>query len=628
MAFNTGLSGLRAAQVDLDVTGNNIANASTVGFKSSRAQFGDLYANGFLSSGSNPVGDGVTVQDIQQQFGQGNISFTDNGLDMAIDGDGFFVLSDGGETRYSRAGEFGIDKDGFVVNNQNMKVQGYQADADGNISGVRGDMQIQTDNLAPRRTTNLLTDVNLDSRESVLEQRIRSWDDLTVDQFADGESITFDVNGQLNEVTFDSTDSVDDIVNKLQSVSGVNASASTSFAVGDMAGADFGSFELYVGDETSPRAIDLDGVSDVDELAAKIRQQSDNSISADVTDGGELVITHNSGESLNVQYDDTGGTPVFDETEQGVVSITTDRSVTDMESSVTAIEDAYVGGDVEPVNAFNPEDQRTYNHATSTTIYDSLGNSHELTQFFVKEPSPGNGVGESQWSVYMEIDGELVGGTDEDPYTATFSESGELKSIRDQNGDVSSLGEIVIDDWVPKDPNGDPNGAEGPPALGPGEEVPSPIPEDGEYGSAFVVDLSDSTQYGAAFGVNDQQQNGYTTGRLSGLDVSDEGVIFARYTNGQSNELGQVALATFQNTDGLSPVGDTAWVETFESGQPVIGKPGTGTLGSIAASSVEESNVDLSEELVNLIIAQRNYQANAKTIETSDAVTQTIINLR
>ncbi|MDX5440211.1 MAG: flagellar hook-basal body complex protein [Alteromonadaceae bacterium] len=155
----------------------------------------------------------------------------------------------------------------------------------------------------------------------------------------------------------------------------------------------------------------------------------------------------------------------------------------------------------------------------------------------------------------------------------------------------------------------------------------TPIPEPPTT-SAFVVDLGNTTQYGANFGVNDQRQNGYSTGRLSGLDVSDQGVIFARYTNGQSKSLGQVALASFNNTNGLSPVGETTWVETFESGQPIIGAPDTGTLGSIKASSVEESNVDLSAELVNLIIAQRNYQANAKTIETSDAVTQTIINLR
>lgn len=449
MAFNTALSGLRAASVDLDVTGNNIANASTVGFKGSRVQFGDLYTNGFLTSGTNPVGDGVWVQDVQQAFAQGNISFTDNSLDLAISGDGFFILSNNGEIRYSRAGQFGIDKDGYVVNNQNMKVQGYTADEDGNLPGIVGDLRVETDNLEPRRTTLLESALNLDSREEALD----------------------------------------------------------------------------------------------------------------------------------------------------------------------------------PSVVFNADDPRTYNHATSTTVYDSLGNPHELTQFFVKNPTPASGTGVTHWSIYLQIDGELVGNTDPlssppvyRPSTATFDQNGQLVSV---NGDTN--GEIIITDWTPRDANGEPNGAAGPPADP--STVVSPIPEP-LTSSAFVINLSQMTQYGSAFGVNDQRQDGYTTGRLSGLDVSDEGVIFARYTNGQSKALGQVALAAFSNTDGLAPVGDTSWVETFESGQPVIGRPATGTLGSIRASSVEESNVDLASELVNLIIAQRNYQANAKTIETADSVTQTIINLR
>jgi len=243
-----------------------------------------------------------------------------------------------------------------------------------------------------------------------------------------------------------------------------------------------------------------------------------------------------------------------------------------------------------------------------------------MTQFYVKQPAPGNGVGVSEWSVYLQIDGEFVAGTDQNPYQARFDQDGELQSV---NGDPN--GEILISDWTPKDADGTPNGADGPP--GPGDNITTPIPEPPTT-SAFVLDLGNTTQYGSNFGVNDQRQNGYATGRLSGLDVSDQGVLFARYTNGQSQSLGQVALASFNNTNGLSPVGETTWVETFESGQPIIGAPDTGTLGSIKASSIEESNVDLSAELVNLIIAQRNYQANAKTIETSDAVTQTVINLR
>lgn len=628
MAFNTGLSGLRAAQVELDVTGNNIANASTVGFKSSRAQFGDLYANGFLSSGNNPVGDGVRVQDVKQSFGQGNISFTDNGLDMAIDGDGFFVLSNGGEVQYSRAGQFGIDKEGFVVNNQNMKVQGYTADQDGNLSGVRGDLRIETNNLAPRRTTNLQTDLNLDSRETVLERRVRDFslqasaieNESFAVSYADG-SQDYSV-GPFATAT-NPNPSASDIAGQIGSAPGVSASATTTatIASGSLTDSDISGATDFQFSINGTPLTNLDTVSSLSQLASVISNFGNNSISGRVV-GGELKVVDSSGEPLQVQWGD--GSLSSSEDGVGEVFVTTDRSVsgvtTDSTSPTSNFESEFASTSPTSINAFNPIDQRTYNHATSTTIYDSLGNSHEMTQFYVKEPSPAGGVGQSQWSVYLQVDGEMVGGTDQAPYTATFNQDGELASI---NGDPN--GEIIITDWTPKDPNGDPNGADGPPADP--TSVVSPIPEP-PTSSAFVLDLSEATQYGATFGVNDQQQNGYTTGRLSGLDVSSDGVIFARYTNGQSNPLGQVALASFNNSDGLSPVGDTAWVETFESGQPVIGKPDTGTLGAIAASSVEESNVDLSAELVNLIIAQRNYQANAKTIETSDAVTQTIINLR
>ena len=633
MAFNTGLSGLRAASVDLDVTGNNIANASTVGFKGSKVQFGDLYASGFLSGGTNPIGDGVRVQDVKQSFGQGNISFTDNGLDMAISGDGFFILNNNGETRYSRAGQFGIDKDGFVTNNQNMKVQGYTADNDGNLSGIRGDLQIETDNLAPRRTTNLRSDLNLDSRQSVLESRVVdfqtvSMGDLTVD---DVFRIAYSDGTNSPDITIPAGSTARDAAGIINQQRGLSASATTAVTLGqefsiadleDALAAGDTEFRIELDGQNVP--ISLSGVSSLQGLVDSINASSATSLSASLVDGGsDIRIIDNRGSNVGISFAsaDAGVNQAL-EVFQGDVNIQSDRTVQDIlpAGASSEIADAFAGGDLRITNSFNPLDQRTYNHATSTTIFDSLGNSHELTQFFVKNPSPGNGVGVSEWSVYLQIDGELVAGTDTSPYTARFNEDGTLQSI---NGDPN--GEIVVTDWIPKDPNGEPNGADGPPL--PGEEVVTPIPEPPTT-SAFVVDLGNTTQYGANFGVNDQRQNGYSTGRLSGLDVSDQGVIFARYTNGQSKSLGQVALASFNNTNGLSPVGETTWVETFESGQPIIGAPDTGTLGSIKASSVEESNVDLSAELVNLIIAQRNYQANAKTIETSDAVTQTIINLQ
>jgi len=630
MAFNTALSGLRAASVDLDVTGNNIANASTVGFKSSRVQFGDLYTNGFLTSGTNPVGDGVWVQDVQQSFAQGNISFTDNGLDLAISGDGFFILSNNGEVLYSRAGQFSVDSQGYIVNSGGLRVQGYTADDDGNLSGIRGDLQIETDNLAPRRTTLLESVLNLDSREEVLEQRVRDIGPVSVADLQ-GESFSIQYSDGTADypVSIDAAASAWEAAAAIASAPGVSASATTTAMVSGLTDADIQAaqaagtlvFDLSIDGATLP--LDLSGVSSLEDLADAINSSSETAISASVVDNGgtdELRIIHSRGENLSYSFSANGATG--SDTVQGEVNVTADREVSGVASASAADNDfelAFAASTVRITNAFNPIDQSTYNHATSTTIYDSLGNSHELTQFFVKEPSPGNGVGQSQWSVYLQIDGEYVGGTDVQPYTVLFDQNGELVSV---NGDVS--GDIIVTDWVPKDASGNPNGADGPPADP--TSVVSPIPEP-LTSSAFVIDLSQTTQYGSSFSVNDQSQDGYTTGRLSGLDVSDEGIIFARYTNGQSRALGQVALATFSNANGLAPVGDTNWVETYESGQPVIGAPGTGTLGSISASSVEESNVDLSSELVNLIIAQRNYQANAKTIETADAVTQTIINL-
>lgn len=644
MAFNTGLSGLRAAAVDLDVTGNNIANASTVGFKGSRVQFGDLYASGFLSGGSSPVGDGVNVQDVKQSFSQGNISFTDSGLDMAINGDGFFILNNGGETRYSRAGQFTIDKDGFVVNSQSMRVQGYTADDDGNLSGIRGDLEIATDNLAPRRTTNLRSDLNLDSRESALESRVRdvgplAFGDINGEQFevaySDGTPAypvnlnTVDSSGTLTPFT-----TARQVADEISAAPGLSASSTTTARIEDAPTAaltdsyistakatDNFSFELSV--NGAPLQLDTTTVNSLEDLQKAVNRSSDTAISASI-DSGVLRVIHNQGENLQFRYgngDPAQSMSAF-ATVSGDVNVTGDRSIVGLTAlgSGTDFVDGYSNSPIRITNEFNPQDQRTYNHATSTSIFDSLGNSHELTQFFVKEPSPGNGVGVSEWSVYLQIDGELAAGTDTTPFTARFDQDGTLQSI-----DGNPNGEILVTDWVPKDKNGQPNGADGPPA--PGATVVAPIPEP-PTSSAFVLSLGETTQYGAAFGVDDQRQNGYTTGRLSGLDVSGQGTLFARYTNGQSKALGQVALAGFNNTNGLSPVGDTSWVETFESGQPIIGQPDTGTLGSIKASSVEESNVDLSAELVNLIIAQRNYQANAKTIETSDAVTQTIINLR
>ncbi|MFV9654415.1 flagellar hook protein FlgE [Pseudomonas sp. NY15366] len=456
MSFNIGLSGLRAATSDLNVTGNNIANAGTAGFKQSRAEFADLYASSMLGTGKNPQGSGVLLADVAQLFNQGNINYTQNALDMAINGNGFFVTSNNGELSYTRAGYFGTDRDGYIVNNFGYRLQGYGADANGNILPVRSDLRVNAGQQEPRATTSVTQTINLNSN---------------------------------------------------------------------------------------------------------------------------------------------------------------------------AVRPANAGSMAAPT--FDPSDSKSFNWSTSTNIYDAQGNAHVMSQYFVKNEAPAN----NGWVMHVLIDGvnpRDPSSTQPFSYAVNYDAAGQLATPA-LTPLASTPANPALD--APAIPAGTPNGifalgaadwtpAEKDPAN-PGTMVPN-----GADSEAFTFDMRGSTQYAASFGVNAVSQDGYTTGQLAGIEVDDTGVIFARYTNGQSKVQGQVLLANFANVQGLTPVGKTAWVQSFESGEPVIGTPRSSTLGALQAGALEDSNVELSDQLVNLIVAQRNYQANAKTIETESAITQTIINLR
>ncbi|WP_144957756.1 flagellar hook protein FlgE [Pseudomonas oryzihabitans] len=449
MSFNIGLSGIKAASSDLNITGNNIANASTVGFKQSRAEFQDLYAASVLGTGKNAQGSGVLMGNVGQLFNQGTIDSTQNALDMGINGNGFFVTSNNGAIQYTRAGYFGTDKQGYIVDNNGYKLQGYTTNDQGLLQpGVRSDLRIETASQAPKASSSIKQTVNLNSTQ------------------------------------------------------------------------------------TTPTT-----------------------------------------------------TP------------------------------------------FNPSDPTSYNSSTSVNIYDSQGNAHVLSQYFVKGAN-------NSWTMNVLIDGRNPGNpAAEDPttkvatpYTVTlpFTSSGALDGSKVASTDLKQVnnastnafeGVLKLDNWVPAISNG------GTPATWASNgAVANP--------AGITLDMRGSTQYSSAFAVTSVNQDGYTTGQLSGLEIDDTGQIFARYTNGQSKVQGQVVLANFANVQGLTPMGKTSWTESSESGQPVVGTPRSGTLGALQSGALEASNVDISTELVDMIVAQRNYQANAKTIETENAITQTIINLR
>jgi flagellar hook protein FlgE len=410
MAFTTALSGVNAAQSDLDVISNNIANSSTTGFKTGRVEFGDVYAQSLLGTTTPTPGQGVKVTGITQQFSQGDLEFTDNALDVAINGDGFFQVKDQGVVEYTRAGAFKIDKDGFVSTVSGARVQGYQVDATtGKITGNVGDIQTQAALLAPKPTTTAVITGNLDARGS-------------------------------------------------------------------------------------------------DALAA-----------------------------------------------------------------------------------FDVTNAATYNATTSMAVFDSQGNSRTLDLYFRRTSDANN-----TFDVYSFLDGNnTTGGAGAIITALPFTTAGAYNTTGDK-----------------------------------GNQAITVAAADGVAAIDIALDITGLTQFGSNFAINTASQNGHSAGQLSSIEVNEYGLVSARYSNGVSSSMGQFALADFGNVNGLQPVGSTNWIETFKSGQPVLNKAGDNALGLIQGFALEQSNVAITQELVDLIVAQRNFQANAQVVQAEDAITQTIINMR
>lgn len=679
MSFNTALSGIRAASTDLEVSGNNIANASTAGFKRSRAEFADVFASSVVGSSGSTPGSGVLVSDVSQQFGQGNISFTDNSLDLAINGSGFFIMDDGGSPSYTRSGIFGTDKDGFIVDNGTRRLQGFEADQDGNIiAGVLTDLQVDTSNQAPRQTTGVNTNVNVNATDSAPERLVTTTDGTGVVLTpVAGTANGYDA-GSLDVVTATGSTTLDigtvvgadptarQIANEINTQAqsnnlGISASAHTQTRLepvsADFTGFAGGDLTLTIspgGGAPALGSIDILALGNTPtDIAQAINEAQIAGVSAVINPAGNGVdITAANGEDIVINNANAGAENV---TMQGLSAATGTLTPTVPLFTLTVAagnNDGVIGGEVDIVvpdstavqatvadpgtvfgnlagnssNTFEPTDPTTYNSATSVTIYDSLGNSHTMTQYFVKERTDPQNLGTTTntWSMYVQIDGQDVG----DPAPGNTAPGRAQYTMRyqaDGSLDPSFDGPYLISNWTPSDADGNYNGALLPQSVAGGGILPIPDPV---TSSNFEIDIAGSTQFGSPFGVASNQQNGFSTGQLIGLDIDQGGILFARFSNGQSQVLGQLALADFPNPQGLQPVGDSQWVESFTSGQPNVGTPGTTALGLLQSGALEESNVDLSEELVNLIIAQRNYQANAKTIETANQVTQTIINLR
>ena len=404
MSFNIALTGLTAANKALDVTANNLANASTTGFKQSRTEFSDLYASTQLGVAATAVGAGVAVTEVAGQFTQGDIESTGNDLDIAISGNGFFTVSNAGALQYTRNGEFQVDANGNVVTSTGAYLQVYPALSNGTYN------------------TGTLTDLNVST--------------------------------------------------------GISSPTATTTA----------------------------------NITANLPAESTTPVDA---------------------------------------------------------------------ATFDPTDANSYNNTTSMTVYDSLGAAHTATMYFTNE-------GGGNWNVNMYIDGNAVGTAQ----TLTYDNTGALTS--------PANGELDFGAYTPTT---------------------------GAADMDFTMDMSATTQYGSEFDVTAEAQDGYTTGKLSGITIDTSGVVQAQYTNGKTINLGQMAIANFANPQGLQQLGSESYASTYGSGAPVMGVAGTSGFGSVEDGALEDSNVDTTASLVQMITQERAFQANSQMIQTEDSITQSVIQM-
>lgn len=664
MSFNIGLSALNAAQQDISVTGNNIANAGTHGFKSSKALFGDVYAASVLGGGGTQSGGGVGLQEIKQSFNQGNISFTNNTLDLAINGEGFFVMRGESGVSYTRAGAFGTDREGYIVNAEQGRLQGFAPSASGQATGggPLTDLRVTTGEIQPRPTTAVETVINLDAAalpSSVIGSTLRTNGGISSvwPAAANGYEATsiqvVDANNSVRQINILEGGSANSVAQALSGAAGVTAQGQTvAFIDIQSATASFSLNNVLLEFDSDP----LNGLT----LDAMVEQINGMPNMSAVLEGTSIKVTHSSGANLALRhvdgsidvsgsrYDSVTGEFVLNTAQPpvsldgapgntqatvgGSVEITLDEGYRlqaaefdangdPLASTPSIFGDVLADGVLDGIpfetNQFDPRNPNTYYRSTAVNIYDTVGTAHSLAMFFVKERASDTGTN-NNWSVYFQVDNRNIGFDPNAPegqavmarYDLRFDDTGRFDPAQTP---------IEINNWTPVDAAGRP--------IGSGPVPGNPNVADLLNNSNFTIDLSGMTAFGGDFAVHANNQNGFAKGQLTGLEINVRGMVSARFSNGESRVLGEVALANFANPRGLANLGGTQFVETHESGQPSVSGAGTAGLGAIQSGALEDSNVDLPTELVQLIISQRNYQAAAQIISTTDDTTQTILNL-
>lgn len=420
-SFNIGVTGLRAVGDGMSVIGDNIANSGTFGFKASRGEFQDVLSTSLKGiDGGNQIGAGVKLAHITPLFSQGNIQRTENITDVAVNGNGFFEVEAGFGRGFTRDGSFHFDKEGYLINGDGYRVQGFEADEAGTITTKKGAIRLGNTTIPARATAKVDINMNIDTRDKVMQ-----WDPA------------------------------------------------------------------------------------------------------------------------------------------------------------------------------NPEKTSSYN--TSLTVYDNVGTARLVTVYFNKADN-------NNWDYHVMVDGkDAAGGQEGTPVEMAsgkliFNDKGVLQQEVENSNSFNFNKGAAADQKI-----------------------------EFNFGKSIVEGgngLDATTQYGSASTVARHYQDGASAAQLASLSFSDKGVLTAFYNNGEARDIAQLAIAKFENNEGLFKTGKNLFKESRKSGQAAVGKPGEGGRGEVLSKSIELSNVDIATEFVNLMTAQRNFQANAKTVATADQMLQEVLNLK
>jgi flagellar hook protein FlgE len=421
-SFNIGVTGLNAAGQSMSVVGDNIANAGTYGFKSSRAEFQDMLSNSLKGiDGGDQVGSGTKLAHITAQFNQGTVARTQNITDLAINGNGFFEVDAPSGKGYTRDGAFHFDKEGFMVNGDGYKVNGFQPDEKGEITNKAGPIKLGNTTIPATPTSEVTMSMNLDSRE--------------------------------------------------------------------------------------------------------------------------------------------------------------------------------------PVKKFDPANpEKSSNFNTSMTVYDNVGTARLMTVYYNKAADG------ATWEYHAMVDGaDAAGGV-----------AG--KMVEMANGTLKFNQKGVLEEEV-----AGANSFNFNKGAAPGQKINM------NFGASLKeggTGLDASTQFGSKSSMARHTQDGSSAATLASMSFNDQGILAAVYDNGQQRNLGQVTVAKFENNEGLFKMGKNLFKQTLKSGQAAQGKPGADGRGEVLAKSIEQSNVDIANEFIGLMAAQRNFQANTRTITTSDQMLQEVLNIK